>query len=134
MPPTTQPRVLVVDDNHDNANLIQQYLQAVFGYPITVAYDGEEALRLYESEHPDIILLDVMMPGRDGWDVCRTIKDDPQLGSQVRIVMVTGFDDIGSRRRALQNGADDFLEKPFKMAGLAATIRRNVAALISNAA
>lgn len=126
--------ILVVDDNQDNANIIQQYLQAVSGHRVTVAYDGEEALRVFQQDHPDIILLDVMMPGRDGWEVCRAIKEDQQQGTPVRVVMVTALDDFVSRRNAFQSGADDFLEKPFKLAGLAATINRNIAALTSNAA
>jgi CheY-like chemotaxis protein len=134
MQPTGTLNILVVDDNQDNANVIQQYLQAVFGYQITVAYDGEEALRLFELERPDIVLLDVMMPGRDGWDVCRAIKCHPQLGGHVRVIMVTGLDDLMNKRQALQSGADDFLEKPFELAKLAATLRRNAAAQTPTAA
>ena len=128
------PRVLVVDDNRDNANIICQYLEAVCGYPITVAYDGEEALRAFESEHPEIVLLDVMMPGRDGWDVCRVLKGDPERARHVRVIMVTALDDVANKRQALQTGADDFLEKPFDLAKLAATVRRNAAALGLSAA
>lgn len=132
---TTQTHhILVVDDNQDNANIIQQYLQAVAGHRVTVAYDGSEALRLCEQDRPDIVLLDVMMPGMNGWEVCRAIKDDPKLGANVRVVMVTALDDFVARRNAFQSGADDFLEKPFKLAGLAATINRNITALASNAA
>src|ERR687892_304216 len=61
------PPILVVDDNHDNADIIRQYLEA-HGYPITVAYDGDEALTQFELVRPSLVLLDVMMPGRDGWE------------------------------------------------------------------
>jgi len=134
MSSTTLPRILVVDDNRDNANIIRQYLVSVWGYPVTVAYDGDEALRQFEIERPSIILLDVMMPGRDGWDVCRTIKQHPELGRNVRVIMVTALDDLANKRQALQTGADDFVEKPFDLSRLAATIGRNAAALTQSAA
>jgi len=134
MASTNLPRVLVVDDNRDNANIIRQYLGTVWGYPVTVAYDGDEALRLFESERPSIILLDVMMPGRDGWDVCRTIKQHSEHGQNVRVIMVTALDDMANKRQALQTGADDFVEKPFDLSKLAATVGRNAAALTESAA
>jgi chemotaxis response regulator CheB len=74
------PPILVVDDNHDNAEIIRQYLE-IRGYPITVAYDGDEALALFETVRPALVLLDVMMPGRDGWEVCRLMKQHPVLGT-----------------------------------------------------
>jgi DNA-binding response OmpR family regulator len=141
------PRILVVDDNQDNANIVRQYLEVVWGYSISVAYDGDEALRVFELERPNLVLLDVMMPGRDGWEVCRLIKAQAalhetartaaahQAPSPVRVIMVTALDDISDKCQALQTGADDFIEKPFDLAKLAATVRRNLAALAhSNAA
>lgn len=125
------PRVLVVDDNHDNADIIRQYLEAMYSYPTSVAYDGDEALRLFEAEAPSIVLLDVMMPGRDGWEVCRAMKANPQLGSRVRIIMVTALDDVLDKRTAIESGADDFLEKPLDLAKLARAVHRNVATLTS---
>ena len=85
------PPILVVDDNHDNAEIIRQYLE-IRGYPITVAHDGDEALAVYETVKPAVVLLDVMMPGRDGWEVCRIMKQHPTLGKSVRVVMVTALD------------------------------------------
>jgi DNA-binding response OmpR family regulator len=67
-----------------------------------------------------------MMPGRDGWQVCREMKSHPTLGKSVRIVMVTALDDWVNKRQALQTGADDFVEKPFELPKLAATVERNV--------
>src|SRR5439155_3658384 len=78
------PPILVVDDNHDNAEIIRQYLE-IRGYPITVAHDGDEALVLFETVKPALVLLDVMMPGRDGWEVCRIMKQHPTLGRRVRV-------------------------------------------------
>lgn len=127
----TAPRILIVDDNHDNANIIQQYLDAMHEYRTTVAYDGDEALRLFEAEQPSIVLLDVMMPGRDGWEVCRAMKANARLGAQVRVIMVTALDDVLDKRTAIESGADDFLEKPIDFRRLALSVRRNLATLTS---
>ena len=122
------PSILVVDDNQDNTDIIQHYLE-VRGYPITVAHDGDEALALFETVRPNLVLLDVMMPGRDGWEVCRLMKQHRDLGKNVRIIMVTALDEWDDKRQALLTGADDYVEKPFDLAKLAETVRRNVALL-----
>jgi CheY-like chemotaxis protein len=122
------PPILVVDDNQDNAEIIKQYLE-IRGYPITVAHNGDEALALFEQVRPALVLLDVMMPGRDGWEVCRLIKQHPVLGRNVRVVMVTALDEWEDKREALQTGADDYVEKPFDLPSLAATVQRNLAML-----
>ena len=128
MPDAKLPSILVVDDNHDNADIIRDYLEAR-GYPISVAYDGDEAMKMFEREKPSIILLDVMMPGRDGWQVCREMKDHPTLGSSIRVIMVTALQDWMNKRQALETGADDFVEKPFELAALAKVVERNAARL-----
>ena len=104
----------------------RHYLE-VRGYPITVAHSGEEALALFETVKPALVLLDVMMPGRDGWEVCRVMKQHPALGKAVRIIMVTALNELDDKREALQTGADDYVEKPFDLATLAATVQRNLA-------
>ena len=124
----TLPPILVVDDNHDNAEIIRQYLE-VRGYPITVAHSGDEALALFETVRPSLVLLDVMMPGRDGWDTCRLMKQHPELGKTVRIIMVTALDDWGDKRQAIETGADDYVEKPFDLSRLAQMVERNIALL-----
>lgn len=121
-------KILVVDDNRDNVEIVRQYLEAR-GHPIAVAYDGDEALAQFEALQPSVVLLDVMMPGRDGWEVCREIKRHPAGGRAVRVIMVTALDDWMNKRQALQTGADDFVEKPFELARLAAAVNRNIAAL-----
>jgi len=131
MADTAHPPILVVDDNPDNAHIIRDYLEAR-GFPITVAYNGDDALKAFEEVKPSLVLLDVMMPGRDGWQVCREIKSHPTLGRNVRVVMVTALDDWVNKRQALQTGADDFVEKPFELSKLAATVERNVKQLASN--
>lgn len=120
------PPILVVDDNHDNAEIIRQYLE-IRGYPITVAHSGDEALALFETVRPALVLLDVMMPGRDGWDVCRLMKQHATLGRIVRVIMVTALGEWQDKREALQIGADDYVEKPFDLPTLAATVQRNLA-------
>jgi two-component system response regulator VicR len=132
MADTGHPPILVVDDNPDNAHIIRDYLEAR-GFPITVAYNGDDALKAFEEVKPSLVLLDVMMPGRDGWQVCREIKSHPTLGRNVRVIMVTALDDWVNKRQALQLGADDFVEKPFELSKLAATVERNVKQLPANA-
>ena len=129
MPETPPPpTILVVDDNYDNAEIIRQYLESR-GYPISVAHSGDEALALFESVRPSLVLLDVMMPGRDGWEVCRIIKQHPTMGRGVRVIMVTALDQWEDKTQALQTGADDYVEKPVDLPRLVNTIERNVAML-----
>jgi two-component system response regulator VicR len=122
------PPIQVEDDKHDNAEINRQYLE-IRGYPITVAHDGDEALAVYETVRPAVVLLDVMMPGRDGWEVCRIMKQHPVLGKSVRVIMVTALDAWTDKREALQRGADDYVEKPFDLPTLARTVQRNIAQL-----
>lgn len=128
MPDVVRPPVLVVDDNLDNTEIIARYLGAR-GYPVTVAHDGDEAMTLFEQTRPALVLLDVMMPGRDGWEVCRLMRQHPVLGRRVRIIMVTALDEWDDKRQALQTGADDYVAKPFDLPKLAATVERNAALL-----
>jgi two-component system, LuxR family, sensor kinase FixL len=125
MADTSHLPILVVDDNPDNAHIIRDYLGAR-GYPITVAYNGDDALKAFEEVKPALVLLDVMMPGRDGWQVCREMKQHPTLGRSVRVVMVTALDDWVNKRQALETGADDFVEKPFELSKLVAAVERNM--------
>jgi two-component system, OmpR family, response regulator VicR len=127
----TRPRVLVVDDNHDNADIIREYLGAL-EYPVDVAYDGDEALRLFDEQRPAIVLLDVMMPGRDGWEVCREMKQHTEHGRAVRVIMVTALHDWLDKRQAIQSGADDFIEKPFELSKLGEVVERNVRRLAAH--
>jgi CheY-like chemotaxis protein len=128
MSPASLPTVLVIDDNHDNADIVRQYLEA-HGYPVSVAHSGEEGLSVFETLRPSIVLLDVMMPGRDGWEVCRLIKQHPAHGRGVRVVMVTALDQWDDKRQALETGADDYVTKPIDLPKLVRTVERNAAAL-----
>jgi CheY-like chemotaxis protein len=122
------PTTLIVDDNHDNAEIIREYLEAR-GYPVAVAHSGEEAMSLFETMRPSIVLLDVMMPGRDGWEVCRLMKQHPSHGRSVRVIMVTALDQWDDKRQAIETGADDFVSKPVDLQRLVRTVERNAALL-----
>ena len=128
MSQTQLPSVLIVDDNEDNTDIIRHYLESR-GYPITVAHNGDEALAQFETVRPSIVLLDVMMPGRDGWEVCRIMKSHAEHGKNVRVIMVTALDEMEDKRTALQTGADDYVEKPFDLARLVEVVERNAALL-----
>jgi two-component system cell cycle response regulator len=114
-------RVLVVDDVDVNVRLLEAKLSSEY-FTVTTASSGEEALRLARSEHPDIILLDVMMPEMDGFEVCRRLKADP-LTDEIPVVMVTALSEVADRVRGLQSGADDFLTKPVNDVALFARVR-----------
>ena len=103
-------RILVVDDNAANRALLQAKLTAEY-YTVSAVGSGEEALDAARESAPDVILLDVMMPGLSGYDVCRTLKADGQL-SHIPIVMVTALDSPAEMVQGLECGADEFLTKP----------------------
>ena len=114
-------RVLVVDDIAANLKLLEARLNAEY-YEVALANSGPEALRLAQSWSPDVILLDVMMPGMDGYEVCRLLKGSP-LTSYIPVVMITALVDQAERVRGLEAGADDFLSKPVDHATLFARLR-----------
>ena len=103
-------RILVVDDIEANVRLLEAKLTAEY-YEVLAASDGPTALALAAAESPDIILLDVMMPGMDGFEVCRRLKDDPAT-RHIPVVLVTALDGRHDRVKGLECGADEFLNKP----------------------
>lgn len=118
--------LLVVDDNVDNADLLRDYLTSR-GYRVVVAHSGDEALAQFEQTRPALVLLDIMMPGRSGWDVCRLMKQHAEHGKSVRVVMVTALKDWDDKQSAIQQGADDYLTKPIDFNDLSVHIERNLA-------
>ena len=102
-------RVLVADDNKDTADSLQRVLQ-LYGYDVRVAYDGASALRLGASFRPAVAVLDIGMPGANGYEVAREIRK--QQGAQIRLVALTGWGQEGDRRRAMEAGFDYHLTKP----------------------
>jgi len=114
-------RVLVVDDVPPNVKLLEAKLTSEY-FDVLTAFSGPEALDVISREHPDIILLDVMMPGMDGFEVCRRIKGDPAT-AHIPVVMVTALDQPSDRVAGLEAGADDFLTKPVQDLALFARVR-----------
>ncbi|OIP26687.1 MAG: DNA-binding response regulator [Dehalococcoidia bacterium CG2_30_46_9] len=111
-------RVLVVDDDAKTVELVKLYLNRD-GYKVLTAYNGVEALRLARESHPDLIVLDLMLPGIDGFEVCRTLRDE----SDVPIIMLTARTTDQDKLTGLGLGADDYVTKPFSPKELAARIR-----------
>jgi len=105
-------KVLVVDDNQDAINILSAILKKA-GYLVGVAKDGQEALQKLDSEIPALILLDVMMPKMDGYEVCKAIKTNPAI-SQIPILMISAKTDGTSQKRGLELGAADYLMKPIQ--------------------
>jgi two-component system, cell cycle response regulator len=103
-------RILVIDDIEANVRLLEAKLTAEY-YDVLSAPDGPTGLAIAAAEHPDIVLLDVMMPGMDGFEVCRRLKDDP-LTRHIPVVLVTALDGRADRIAGLEAGADEFLNKP----------------------
>lgn len=114
-------RILVVDDEAPNRRLVRTVLEPL-GFRLQEAADGEEALAALQGPLPDLILLDVTMPGRDGCAVCRRIKDDPRT-RMVPVILLTALDQLDDRVRGIDSGADDYLTKPFHVQELTARIR-----------
>ena len=111
-------KVLVVDDDAKTVELVKLYLNRD-GYRVVTAYDGNEALRMARENHPDLIVLDLMLPGIDGLEICRILRNE----SDVPIIMLTALTTDDDRLTGLNLGADDYVTKPFSPRELAARVR-----------
>ena len=111
-------KVLIVDDDENIAELISLYLIKEC-YETRIEHDGEAALRAFREFRPNIILLDLMLPGKDGWEVCREVRKT----SNVPIIMLTAKDETFDKVLGLELGADDYIVKPFDMKELVARIK-----------
>jgi putative two-component system response regulator len=124
-PSTVKPRsvgtILVVEDNESNARLLERLLSRD-GHRVCFARDGGQAIEIVHEQHPDLVLMDVMMPTLDGFETCRRLKSDP-VTRLVPVVLVTALQESRDRIRGLEVGADDFLIKPVNAAELTARVR-----------
>ena len=116
-----QAKILVVDDTPHNVKLLADLL-GVKGYAVATAATGEEGLAKLAAERPDLVLLDVMMPGLSGYDVCRRIRSDAST-ALLPVVLVTSLDPVQERVKGIEAGADDFLSKPINQPELFARVR-----------
>jgi two-component system cell cycle response regulator DivK len=106
-------RVLLVEDNIDNFELVKLLLERA-GHQVLGARNGQQALELARQEHPDLILMDLSLPGLDGWAAGRKLKDDPQTAS-IPLFALTAHTLPGDRKRALESGYDGFISKPIDL-------------------
>ena len=118
--------VFLVDDDPDLVEIVETFLEAR-GYRVETAMDGVEALGRLEEVRPDLILLDIMMPRMDGWEVARAIRDHPEM-HDVRIVMLTARGEFTDKQEGLRVGADDYIVKPIRLEELADRVERNLEA------
>lgn len=115
--------VLIVDDTEENLDILVEALAD--NYEVSVAMDGETALESIEMELPDIILLDIIMPGMDGYEVCRKIKSNRRTGS-IPIIFLTAITDIESKAKGFELGAVDYITKPFEILEVKARVRTHL--------
>ena len=117
-------KILIVDDDTNICDLLRLYI-AKEGFEASIANDGETALKMFDSVSPDLILLDIMLPGLDGWQVCR----EPRKKSSVPIIMLTAKGEVFDKVLGLELGADDYVVKPFEtkevVARINAVLRRS---------
>lgn len=114
-------RILIVDDDKEVVRLMRAYLERA-GYDVLVAYDGESAVHNLRREKPDLLLLDLMLPDRDGWDITRLVRNDPVLAN-TPIIMLTARVDINDKIVGLEIGADDYVTKPYDPREVVARVR-----------
>lgn len=117
-------KILVVDDEIDNVVLLEKRLKAT-GYEVISAYDGDEAIDKAFNENPDLILLDIMMPKKDGFEVLKILRDNPKT-KNIPVIMLTAKAEVSDKVRGLETGAIDYVTKPFDFKELQARILTNL--------
>lgn len=115
------PRILVVDDDRQIVRLVQSYLQQS-GFTVLTAYDGEEALHAIRREKPDLVVLDLMLPKRDGLEITRILRSDESLATMPILMLTARFEDL-DKILGLELGADDYLTKPFNPQEVVARVK-----------
>ena len=111
-------KILVVDDDQNICELLRLYIEKE-GFEVVIANDGRKALEMFEQENPDLIMLDIMLPELDGWQVCREIRKK----SQCPIIMLTAKGEVFDKVLGLELGADDYVVKPFEAKEVIARIK-----------
>jgi two-component system alkaline phosphatase synthesis response regulator PhoP len=117
----TTRRILVVDDDREVVRLMAAYLNQA-GYETLTAHDGDTAVHMLRREQPDLVLLDLMLPGMDGWDITRLVRADPAL-AHIPIIMLTARVDDTDKIVGLELGADDYVTKPYNPREVVARVR-----------
>ncbi|HRA66723.1 MAG TPA: response regulator transcription factor [Caldilinea sp.] len=117
----SKQRILVVDDDKSIVNVVRGYLEQA-GYLVLAAYNGEDALHALRSEKPDLLVLDLMLPDRDGWEITRLIRADASLGVMPIIMLTARVEDV-DKIIGLEIGADDYITKPFNAREIVARVR-----------
>lgn len=116
-------QILIVDDTEENLDILVETLGSL--YDIRVALDGETALELIRSNRPDLILLDILMPGMDGYQVCSILKSDPET-KEIPIIFITAMDQIEAKTKGFEIGAVDYITKPFEVLEVQARVRTHI--------
>lgn len=111
-------KVLIIDDDRKHSELLQAYLK-LFDINLVCAYDAQEGFRKISREDPDLLLLDIMLPGKDGFTICREVRES----SSIPIIMLTARGDLTDRVSGLELGADDYIAKPFEPRELVARVQ-----------
>lgn len=119
-----KPKILVVDDQSINIQVVYSIFKGQFN--VVMAMNGEQALEQAEKHRPDLIMLDVMMPGMDGYEVCQRLKANPET-SEIPLIFLTGHDDPANEQRGLELGAVDFFSKPVNRLLVEARVRAYLA-------
>ncbi|MCK5735382.1 MAG: response regulator, partial [Spirochaetaceae bacterium] len=123
MPDLSTCSILVVDDTEEIIDILVEYLGS--SYNVMVAMDGENALEIISSEKPDLILLDILMPGLDGYTVCKRIKDNPKT-RDIPVIFLTSLSDTQDEKMGLQLGAIDYITKPLNQALVQARVKNQL--------
>ncbi|MCL4300864.1 MAG: response regulator transcription factor [Anaerolineae bacterium] len=115
------PQILVVDDDPDIVRLVRAYLEKA-GFQVLTAHNGETALHILRRDHPALLVLDLMLPDRDGWDITRLVRADASLAN-LPVIMLTARIDDADKIIGLELGADDYITKPFNPREVVARVR-----------
>ena len=114
-------KILIVDDEPSIVRSLSFVLDKE-GYDVSIAEDGDQAMAMIRGSKPNIIFLDVLMPKKNGYDVCRSIKSDPEL-MNIHVVMLTAKDQESERKKGVEHGADEYISKPFSPMKILARVR-----------